>query len=178
MARFADTLRRLREERGLTKTAMARELGITVPAYIFYEQGARKPKMENLHRIAEILAVSVKDLVDGFDDEDGVDDLEAAKQRWLAQGFHVKSIGDYILIEPSENESNELSPLELRQSDFVKLTTDMVSESSIANPDDEETTSKNFRLITRIVMNRRAALRRENPHSLIERLVPVEYLPK
>lgn len=53
----------LRKRRGLNQTALGEKLGITKGAVSGYESGASLPGVETLVKIAQLLAVSIDDLV-------------------------------------------------------------------------------------------------------------------
>ena len=55
---FSQRLKALREKKGLTQDALARELGIGRAALGLYENGDRQPNIEILRRIAEHFNVS------------------------------------------------------------------------------------------------------------------------
>lgn len=59
----ARELRLLREDAGLSKPALALQLGTTLPAVYAWEDGRAWPSIDKLPRMAEILGVSVGDLV-------------------------------------------------------------------------------------------------------------------
>ena len=63
MTDFAEKLRKAREAKELSKTEMARFLDLSLTAYSLYEKGERKPNLGNLQKIAEILEVSVDELL-------------------------------------------------------------------------------------------------------------------
>ena len=52
---FGENLKKARKQRGLTTTECAKALGITQPAWNFYELGSREPKLDALVRICELL---------------------------------------------------------------------------------------------------------------------------
>ena len=58
MSCFADELKNLRMERGLTQTALARELQVTQNAVFNWENGKREPSMEMIRKIADYFQVS------------------------------------------------------------------------------------------------------------------------
>lgn len=63
MNNFAINLKRYRMLIGSTQKQMAERLGITENAYQNYEYGKREPKLDVLVQIAEILDVSIDDLL-------------------------------------------------------------------------------------------------------------------
>ena len=61
-ASFAEQLRRLRRERGLTQEGLARRLGLTPSAIFHYEVGHNHPSPQRLPELARVLAVSEEEL--------------------------------------------------------------------------------------------------------------------
>ena len=60
---FAENLKALRKERGLTQKQMAEEIGIKQPNYCKWEKGVFIPSSLNLQKIAEILGISYNELI-------------------------------------------------------------------------------------------------------------------
>ncbi|MBC8570603.1 helix-turn-helix domain-containing protein [Zongyangia hominis] len=56
---FADTLRALRQNKGMTQAQLARRLGVSSSTVGMYEQGRRVPHSEMLGKIASLFGVSV-----------------------------------------------------------------------------------------------------------------------
>lgn len=63
MCNFSQSLKKHREMYGATQKQMAEKLGMTPNAYQKYELGTREPKLSTLVEIADILQVSLDDLV-------------------------------------------------------------------------------------------------------------------
>lgn len=63
MNNFATNLKHYRAMLGSTQKQMAERLGMTENAYQNYEYGKREPKLDVLIQIAEILEVSIDDLL-------------------------------------------------------------------------------------------------------------------
>ena len=63
MHAFAERLRQLRELRGLTQVRLAELLGMTPRSYNRWERGGNTPHLDMLIRIADILQVSLDELV-------------------------------------------------------------------------------------------------------------------
>lgn len=61
---FGVTLRRLREERGLTQEDVANRLGISGQAVGAWENGRARPRLSKLNELARLLGVDASDLVD------------------------------------------------------------------------------------------------------------------
>jgi len=60
---FAERLRAARSSRGLTQVRLAELLGISPRVYNRWERGAATPKLDTIVRLAEILDVSLDELV-------------------------------------------------------------------------------------------------------------------
>lgn len=60
---FSQNLKEYRLALGLTQKAMAQHLGISDRGYRYYEMGTREPNLSSLIQIADILNVSLDDLV-------------------------------------------------------------------------------------------------------------------
>lgn len=52
----------LRKKRGLTQEELAAILGVTTSAVGNWEAGLRRPRYENLRRLAQVLGVTIDDL--------------------------------------------------------------------------------------------------------------------
>lgn len=57
---FASRLQELRSERGLTRMALARRLGVSIPTLWGWESGKRKPRAHNMTALADALEVSTE----------------------------------------------------------------------------------------------------------------------
>lgn len=179
---FANNLRRIREERGVTKTAIARQLGITLTAYSFYEQGSTEPSILNIKKIADFLGVSVDELFTGIAEE------QAAQQRdqmtladlWGLGGFELTQQRDgYVRIEPPDTVT-ECFPLELKPAKLLKLTKKMYDVCKRRFGDDQSRFNVQFELQGRLVLNRLAAMRRVNPFDIylnVDHFMPSEETP-
>jgi len=65
MKEFGPRLRRLREERGISQTELARLLSIDYMQVYRYEKGQNLPSVETAIRLAHILQVSTDELLTG-----------------------------------------------------------------------------------------------------------------
>lgn len=63
MSTFSERLKDERKKAGLTQEQIAKELGITRPAYTQYETDKTQPSLETARKIADILKVSLDYLV-------------------------------------------------------------------------------------------------------------------
>lgn len=75
-------LRRLREERNITATQMARQINVATSTYRDWESGKRT-KFPPLLRICEVLAISVTELITGqnIPADTALKDLEILEQK-------------------------------------------------------------------------------------------------
>lgn len=83
---FGEKLKKARNRKGLTQTALAEQVGVTMRAIQNYESDDRYPKRDILNRICKVLGTRVEYLV-GSDDffglveaEDGKSGLASAEQ--------------------------------------------------------------------------------------------------
>lgn len=63
MEQFADKLRALRQTRGLTQSRLAELLGVSPRVYNRWETGAAAPRLDTVVKVADILEVSLDELV-------------------------------------------------------------------------------------------------------------------
>jgi len=57
-------LRKIREKRGMTQTALAERVGVHRVTIAYLESGARQPSMDLLQRLAKALKVKVAELLE------------------------------------------------------------------------------------------------------------------
>ena len=57
-------IRRLREERGFSQQELAQALGVTQGAVSHWENGVRKPDIDDIVKIAQLFNCKVDDLID------------------------------------------------------------------------------------------------------------------
>jgi transcriptional regulator with XRE-family HTH domain len=62
--RLGQTIRRLRQAKGLTQEQLARKIKTTRPFVTMVEAGARTPRLAILQRIAKALGVPVAELLE------------------------------------------------------------------------------------------------------------------
>lgn len=67
MIKFAEMLKLLRTQKGVTQKEVAEYLGISVAAYSLYETGQREPRLEILEELSLYFNVSLSVLVTGGD---------------------------------------------------------------------------------------------------------------
>lgn len=63
MGNFADTLRRLRKQEGMTQPQLAQRLGISRSTISMYERGEREPDLAQLQRIADLFQADTDQLL-------------------------------------------------------------------------------------------------------------------
>jgi len=61
--KLARNIRLFRRKAGLTQEEMAERLKMSLTVVGYYEIGKRQPRLKTLYRIADILKVKVKDLI-------------------------------------------------------------------------------------------------------------------
>lgn len=64
---FGEKLRKLRADRKISQQELAQKAGLSQTAIYYWEKGERKPKIEQLRRIAAVLGVYIGDLVDDWE---------------------------------------------------------------------------------------------------------------
>lgn len=62
-APLAVFLRQRRTELGMTQRQVAKVIGVSSPAYLYWERGMRKPSSENIHKLAEAMDINPGDLI-------------------------------------------------------------------------------------------------------------------
>lgn len=65
MSEFSDRLKRLRDNKGWTKTYVANHLGIKMQTYANYEYGLREPDLKLVGNIAKLYDVTIDYLLNG-----------------------------------------------------------------------------------------------------------------
>ena len=74
---FSERLKELRKQAHLTQVELASKLGIVQSSYADWERGKKKPKQNNLVKIAQVLNVSVDYLVGNSEEKaDELDNIE------------------------------------------------------------------------------------------------------
>lgn len=159
---------------------MAKALSLSLAAYHLYEKGEREPNLTNLQKIADILHVTIDDLFkSSIREKANLDEVDVDRQifdamePWDCAGYKVEIKEEWggILIRPPEGEEEELFPLEMGTLNFLKLTERMMRLV------DWQASDKRFATLAYVVLNKKAALKRENPFNLIGDMVPLQYLP-
>ena len=60
---FSERIRTLRKEQGVLQRALAKAIGVDVPMYSRYEHGERRPKREQVLKLARLLHTDANELV-------------------------------------------------------------------------------------------------------------------
>ena len=94
---FGERLKQLRKSKGFTQAYIAKELGMTVPAYMHYERGNREPPNKCLIKLSNIYGVSVDYLLfGGITETIEENQYEHAVAFWKSTGYSVSSNGDKV----------------------------------------------------------------------------------
>ena len=92
---FGDILRQVRKERNMTLDEMANYLGTTKQALSRYERGERTPKITVAVKFANLLNISLEDLI-GYEYHEGDPTFEDAMDTEVLKKF---TADDYHLLE-------------------------------------------------------------------------------
>ena len=65
MIKFGEKVKQLREEKGMTQQTLSERLYVTRQAVSKWERGTRYPDVLTVKKIAQVLEVSVDDLLSG-----------------------------------------------------------------------------------------------------------------
>lgn len=69
MAQFNERIKIIRTEKGLTQKEFAKLINVPERAYQYYESGTRKPNLDKVIEIADILDASIDYLVGRSDEK-------------------------------------------------------------------------------------------------------------
>ncbi len=61
---YADQIRRLRQEKGVTQQTLGQALGVSTTAVQKWERGQSQPNIQTLRRMADLFGVSLDELCD------------------------------------------------------------------------------------------------------------------
>lgn len=75
---FKKRIEELRIKRGYTKTKVADAIGISVPAYYYFEIGTKEPSVDTIKKLAELYSVSTDYLIYGTEKPNNNIDLKKA----------------------------------------------------------------------------------------------------
>ncbi|MBE1527433.1 transcriptional regulator with XRE-family HTH domain [Sphingopyxis sp. OAS728] len=85
---LGERLARLRRAKGLSKTDLADQLGVTVTSICYWEQGRSRPRLARLHELAALLGTSPTELL-SRDSAPGGDHLSDLVTRMRAELAHA-----------------------------------------------------------------------------------------
>lgn len=96
---FKDNLKKIRESKGLTQKEVADKLGIFVQSYSRYENTDQEPKLNRVVEIANILNVSLDELVFGINnsDDDKPTSANILKKYANLKGYILDFEKDYVV---------------------------------------------------------------------------------
>lgn len=98
-----EKIRLIRETKGLTQEQVAEKLGISPTAYGDFERGGNDPRLSKLQKIAEILEISLPDLID-TSDKGTLNINFKNKQRDVYFGCSTELEKQQLIIELKEKE--------------------------------------------------------------------------
>lgn len=73
---LSERLKTLRKEAGLTQEEVAKKLGISRPAYTYWEKGEKRPTPDKLTQIASLFGVSTDYLLNSDTDDVDLSEVE------------------------------------------------------------------------------------------------------
>lgn len=73
---LSERLKTLRKEAGLTQEEVAKKLGISRPAYTYWEKGEKRPTPDKLTQIASLFGVSTDYLLNSNSDDIDLSEVE------------------------------------------------------------------------------------------------------
>ena len=125
---FKDKVKELRKGKKLTQSAVAQELGITLRAYQYYEQGTNYPSNAILLRLAEIFEVTVDSLISMQDEclitvnEKGGNSRDKARIRRLTGEVTTMFVGGQLDDEDNDTAMRALTEAYWKAREMNKAT--------------------------------------------------------
>lgn len=118
---FGEKLRKLRTDRKISQQDLAQKAGLSQTAIYYWEKGERKPKIEQLRKIATVLGVHISDLVDdwnNFSYEEITNDWEQNKEPFeelstLVIKGHKDTISDLLDLMNDAGQDKAIEQVEL-----------------------------------------------------------------
>lgn len=140
------TIKKYRQELGLTQVDLAKELGITQGTLAQYETGRRKPKIETLKRIADGLCVPWTELCEDVDEHSiATAGVEYSSKLFMA----VAMLGKDEEIKPGADGMAQL--FNVKRSNQTKLILEKIEEMlNTLNKDGQEEALKRIKELTYI----------------------------
>ena len=106
MSTVSENIKFLRRDKGLTQQEFANQIGIKRSLVGAYEEGRADPRINNLIKMSEVLAVSIDDLVETALWQMSKDEFDEHMKKGPAQKFKVLS----ITVDKEDRENIELIP--------------------------------------------------------------------
>lgn len=133
---FTENLKKYREKADLSKAELARLLGLKYNTYNNYEMGTGEPKLDILVKIANILNVSIDDLVGRTPtDEDErlkktINDLLVLVNKKLGIDYKAIKINDTNIIFANLSSEDKFE-FAINKNELISIINDMKTQSAI-----------------------------------------------
>ena len=85
MATFDSRLKKLREEKGLTQSQLAEDLGVTKGTISVWERAIRKPDFDTMNKIVSYFDTTLAFLIGTTDERGGYDNCEEYAAKWAEE---------------------------------------------------------------------------------------------
>lgn len=120
-------IKKARIDAGMTQKELAQQVGVPYQTLQFWENGKRKPKIENIRKIAEILNINWYDLYEGLDNQSlnnaALDQIKWELGAITVENGRIKEISYDDLLEEQKRtgKAPKLDPDLAVFADFLKL---------------------------------------------------------
>lgn len=125
---FSDNLKRYRLNQNLSKAEFARKLNLKYTTYDNYERGTGEPKLNKLIEIANLLNISIDDLLGRTTNTLGAKDTDLLKIKIVDifkhsndKYFSISSINSGYITFTIKDDTNKLTDVEFRTKNFIAL---------------------------------------------------------
>lgn len=125
---FSDNLKRYRLNQNLSKAEFARKLNLKYTTYDNYERGTGEPKLNKLIEIANLLNISIDDLLGRTTNTLGAKDTDLLKIKIVDifkhsndKYFSISSINSGYITFTIKDDTDKLTDVEFRTKDFIAL---------------------------------------------------------
>lgn len=101
MVNFGEKIKQLREEKGMTQQSLAEKLYVTRQAVSRWECGARYPDLLTAKKIAQVLEVSVDELLSGEELQENLENTsipEKPAEHWIQTALYAIVAVPYLII--------------------------------------------------------------------------------
>lgn len=102
-------IRRIRKEKGLTQSALAKRLGVTPAMISQYENSAVPPKVKTMENIARELGVSISELLEGEEISDVFQDFQNPLKSLEDIGADMKNNMEQRVLQEIEGNIHRLN---------------------------------------------------------------------